>query len=444
MFAKQRVPVKCPRCGTTFAAEVHTIIDVGQEPALKDQFLTGRLNGTACPSCNTPVALAAPILYHDPQKEFIGVYVPPQANLTEPERQRRIGELTNLLISKLPAERRKAYLLQPKQYLSLQSMMEAILAADGITSEMIQAQRARIDLMQRLMQAATSEERLRAAVAENDDKLDEGFFELMSAMVENAASSGDQRSAQQLAAFVNVVLSMSSLGRKLIAQQQIVAGLNENTTREEILDRLLKAEEDAAIEMLVAVARPLMDYQFLLLFSNRIEEAEKPKDRDEVLRLRALRDRVLELQRQQDEAVRAVMEDAAQLLRTVLDSPDPAATLRAHKAELGDPFLSLLSANIEAATRQGAAATARRLREIWLMALDVLEEDLPAQIRLINRLLRADYPEGTRRLLLENRAELDQQLIESMRQMAAALREQGQEEMAKRLDDIRAQATLML
>jgi len=263
-------------------------------------------------------------------------------------------------------------------------------------------------------------------------------------MVENAASSGDQRSAQQLAAFVNVVLSMSSLGRKLIAQQQIVAGLNENTTREEILDRLLKAEEDAAIEMLVAVARPLMDYQFLLLFSNRIEEAEKRKDRDEVLRLRALRDRVLELQRQQDEAVRAVMEDAAQLLRTVLDSPDPAATLRAHKAELGDPFLSLLSANIEAATRQGAAATARRLREIWLMALDVLEEDLPAQIRLINRLLRADYPEGTRRLLLENRAELDQQLIESMRQMAAALREQGQEEMAKRLDDIRAQATLML
>ena len=443
MFAKQRIPVKCPRCGTTFAGEVQSIIDVGQEPALKQQFLAGRLNGTGCPSCRTPVSLVAPILYHDPDKQFIGIFVPPQANLTEPERQRRIGELTNTLINKLPAEQRKAYLLQPRQYLTMQSMTEAILMADGVTPEMLQAQRDRFALLQQLMQAATSEERLRAAATENDAKLDDDFFSFVAALADNAAAEGDQRTAQQIAGFMQAVLSMSTLGRRVIAQQEILAGLNEQTTREDVLERLLKAQEDFAVDALVTVASPLMDYQFFLLFGQQIEQAEKRKDRAEVQRLRALRDRVLEMQRKQEESTRAVVEDATQLLQSVLQSEDPATVLRARKDDISEAFLAVLSANIEAAARQGAASAVHRLREIWALALDILEEDFPPDIRLINRLLRSEYPEGTRKMLVENRDQLSADLLESMRQMAENFKAQQQEDMAKRLDDIRAQATLM-
>jgi hypothetical protein len=390
------------------------------------------------------IALSAPILYHDPSKEFLGMFFPPQANILETERQRRIGELTNLLMSKLPPEQRKAYLLQPKQFLTLQSMVEAILQADGVTREMLEAQRERMNLLQRLIQAASDEQKLRAAVAENDEKLDQEFFELMAAVIEDAAARGDERSARQLTALLNIILGMSSLGRKIQAQQEILAGLDENTTREEILERLLKAEEDSAIEALVAVARPLMDYQFLLLFSERIEQAEKRKDRAEVLRLRALRDRVLELQRQQDEVARAVVQGASQLLQAVLASNDPAAVLRARKAEISEPFLAILANNIQAAEQRGATVAARRLREVWETALEILEEDLPSDLRLINRLLRAEYPEGSRRILTDHRSELDQELVESMQAMAEAMRSQGQEEMARRLENIRTQAMLLL
>jgi ribosomal protein S27AE len=444
MFTKQRIQVRCPNCGTSFVAEVHNIIDVGEEPALKQQFLAGRLNSATCPSCGTSIALATPLLYHDPAKEFVGVFIPAQSNLSEPERQKRIGDLTNLLMTRLPPERRRAYLLQPRQFLTLQSMMEAILEADGITREMMEAQRQRLSLLQQLMQAAANPERLRALVTEYDEKLDEEFFELAAAVAENMAAEGDERTAQQIMGFIQTLMGMSSLGRKIQAQQKILAGLNEHTTREDILERLIQAEEDAAIEALVAVARPLMDYPFFLLLSQRIEQAEKRKERAEAQRLRALRDRVLELQRKQDEAARAIMEEATQLLKAVLDSDNPVAVLRAHKAEIGEPFLALLMANIESARRQGAVAAARRLTEIWKMALEILEEDLPADLRLINRLLREESPERTRQLLMENRSELDQELVESMRVMAEGLRAQGQEEMAKRLENIRAQALLML
>jgi len=390
------------------------------------------------------IALSTPILYHDPSKEFLGMFFPPQVNLSEMERQRRIGELTNILMSKLPPEQRKAYLLQPKQFLTLQSMVEAILQADGITREMMEAQQERLNLLQRLIQAASDEQKLRAVVAENDEKLDQDFFDIMAAVVENAAAQGDERLARQLSALFNIVLGMSSLGRKIQAQQEILAGLGENTTREEILERLLKAEEDSAIEALVAVARPLMDYQFLLLFSERIEQAEKRKDRAEVLRLRALRDRVLELQRQQDEIARAIVQGASQLLQAVLASNDPATVLRARKAEINEAFLAILANNIQAAEQRGATVAARRLREVWETALEILDEDLPSDLRLINRLLRAEYPEGSRRILTEHRSELDQELVESMQAMADAMRAQGQEEMAKRLENIRTQAMLLL
>jgi hypothetical protein len=44
-----------------------------------------------------------------------------------------ISQVTN----RLPAEKRKAYLLRPQSFLTIESMLERILAADGITKEML-------------------------------------------------------------------------------------------------------------------------------------------------------------------------------------------------------------------------------------------------------------------------------------------------------------------
>ncbi|MCD6290795.1 MAG: CpXC domain-containing protein [Anaerolineae bacterium] len=392
MASRQRTTVKCPQCGAQFTAEVHTIIDVSQEPALKSEFLAGRINMATCPTCGTQVALSAPILYHDSSKEFLGVFIPPQANLTEVERQQRIGQLTNALMNSLPPAQRKAYLLQPRQFLTMQSMIEAVLEADGITREMLESQRERLSLLERLSRAVHDEAQLQAIAAENDKKIDAEFFALASTLAESAAAGGDQQAASQITLLLDKLMEMTSFGRRLKAQRDILTGIDENTTREDILERLINAKEDAAIEALVLVAFPLMDYYFFQLLAERIDRAEKRRNREEARRLRALRDRVLELREQQESALRSVLEEASQLLQAALESDDPAAVLRARKDEINETFMNVVVANAEAAARQGNITAARRLREIWDITLDVLEEELPADLRLINRLLRAEYP----------------------------------------------------
>lgn len=444
MFAQTPNALSCPRCGTPVTAEVHNLIDVQQNPELKAAFLLGQLNTATCPNCGTEFTIATPTLYHDAEKEFLGLFLPPSPRETELEQQRRIGSLTTSLMNRLPPEKRKAYLLQPKQFLSLQSMIDAILELDGISPEMMRAQRERIQLMQDILRAAGNAEQVRSLVEQHRDVIDETFFEMMIATVNQAAAEGQQAVAQQLAGLTQFVMSLTDTGRRILAQQQVLSQLNENTTREDVLRMLVEAEDEAVVELLVAYARPLMDYYFFQLLADRIDKARQEGKKDEADRLSQLRERVLELQRQQDQVLRQVMENATRLLETLMASDDPAATIQAHKDEIDQAFLSVLTSNIQMARRQGAVKAAQKLQQIMNLALEVLEEDLPPDVRLINRLLRADYPEGTRQIIREHRSELNPQLVETMRQMAQSLRDEGQTELAKRLDDIRAQVSLML
>jgi hypothetical protein len=68
-------------------------------------------------------------------------------------------------------------------------------------------------------------------------------------------------------------------------------------------------------------------------------------------------------------------------------------------------------------------------------------------VQLINELLRAPYPDGTRALLQEHRTEITPEVIELMGHLADDMvQREGPEsgQTAKRLRDIRAQATLLV
>jgi hypothetical protein len=82
----------------------------------------------------------------------------------------------------------------------------------------------------------------------------------------------------------------------------------------------------------------------------------------------------------------------------------------------------------------------------------VAEEGLPPEMRLINDLLRASYPEETRELLHERQAEITPEFLALLEELAKSLperedqdEEERQEalETAKRLRDIRGQAALL-
>src|SRR4030042_3880682 len=136
----QRAQITCPNCRQPVVVAVQQLFDVGVNPADKQIFLSSAVNNIECPNCGFRGALGTPVVYHDPDKELLLTFVPPEMKLQLDEQERVIGRMFKQVMDKLAPERRKAYLLSPQSFLTFQSLVERILEADGITKEMIQAQ----------------------------------------------------------------------------------------------------------------------------------------------------------------------------------------------------------------------------------------------------------------------------------------------------------------
>ena len=172
-------------------AQVFTVIDVGVQPELKNYLLSGQLNVAVCPNCGTPAMIAAPLIYHDPAKQLFLIHFPQQLNARPEEQERFIGDATSMLMRVLPPETPKGYLLAPKRFLTLNTLVDTILEADGISREVIEAQRKRVTLISQLAEAfEQGDEQLAAAVAQNKAALDYDFFATITAFAEASLQSG--------------------------------------------------------------------------------------------------------------------------------------------------------------------------------------------------------------------------------------------------------------
>src|SRR5574341_2217194 len=127
--------INCPNCRQPIVADIEQLFDVGEDPAAKQRLLSGTTNVVRCPHCGFQGNLATPLVYHDPDKELLLTFFPPEVNLPRDEQERLIGASINQVVNRLPQEKRKGYLLRPQAMLTLQGMIERILEADGITRE---------------------------------------------------------------------------------------------------------------------------------------------------------------------------------------------------------------------------------------------------------------------------------------------------------------------
>ncbi|MGD8903408.1 MAG: CpXC domain-containing protein [Anaerolineae bacterium] len=438
----QTVPVSCPNCGNRFASPVMTIIDARRNPEAKAMFLSGRINIAACPQCGHAGMLSTPLVYHDPDNELLFTYMPAELDLPEIEQQRVIGDLTNQVMSMLPPEERKGYLLRPRSFLRIEGMVEAILQADGITPEMLEAQRARTDLLDRLLRA-TSEDARRVIAEENDEKLDYEFFQILTLNMELAQADGEEAVVHQLLELRTQLLDWTTTGQQVGAREDAIRELGSELTREGLLEKLVtafQAGQDTKVETMIAVGRPAIDYIFYQQLTSRIEAAEEEGNESAADGLRALRERVLEVTAQVDAEVKRATEEAGQLLREILESDDLEAATRARMGQIDDLFLNALALNLQAAEQAGRTDEAERLQQVGEIVMSLLQESQPAEIRFINRLLTTDYPVGTKALLEENKELLDDRMIELMQLVHDDLEQTGRTEIAERLDEIQKQA----
>jgi len=442
----QSVSVSCPKCRTRFVTPVLMTIDAATNPQAKALLLAGQLNIAACPQCGSAGPLSTPIVYHDAGKEILFTFVPAAMGGHDLERQRAVGDLTNRLISALPPEKRKGYLLNPRSFLQLDGMVEAILAADGITPEMLNAQRERAALLQRLVRAVDEPTR-RAIARENDAQIGGDFFRLLEMNIDLVEANGQADGAQQLLALRGDLMEWTTTGRELAAREEAIASLGDEVTQERILDRLCEAAlagQDVKIETIVAVARPAIDYSFYIQLAARIEAAERAGKAEDGRVLRALREKVLDLTAQIDAEMQQAAQEAGQFLSSLMRSEDPEQEIRANPEKVDELFVGVLRSSLDAAAKAGHADTVQRLSRIEEVLARLVLEGQPPEVRLINELLSADGPQGSQAILDDHLDEVDDGLVEVMEALGQQLAESGRQDVADRLAEVRAQARAMI
>lgn len=438
----QGLQINCPNCGHVYHAPVRSLVDVGQQPQLRQAFLTGQLNMAVCPKCNTGGVIETPLVYHDPAAEFLAIYFPQQLNIPELEKQKMIGELTQSLMRSLPPEQRKGYFLSPRQFANRQNLMDAVLGTMGISQEELDRQRKKMKLVEQFVVMADDPKGLQMMLKGNDSQLDHEFFSIVAGMQQQAAAAGDQKSVARLDLLQKNLLPLTSFGKRLEKQQAAVTSLKDLKSPEEFLDRLIAADEEELVAIAVT-ARSLMDYAFFQMLTERVEAAQGT-ERD---RLATLRTRLSNMAQEFDEAARATIQEQVNLLQEILNSPSPRSAVLEHVDELDEVFMNVLAVNIQRASETKNEALLARLQMIYEAVAELIEQSYPPEIQLINELMEQPHPEGTRQMLQERREEFTPEVLDLMGRMADDLvRREGPEaaNVVKRLRDVRAQAMLLV
>jgi hypothetical protein len=406
------------------------IIDAEAQPHLKSQLLGGRLNASNCPKCGAPVMLAAPLIYHDGSKQFCFVHIPQQllASAKGVELERFVGSATNLLMNELPPDAPKGYLLAPKRFLTMQTLVEAVFEGDGITKEMLETQRKRVDIMSQLLDAMSQGEvALHAALQANQADIDDEFAKTLAAFVDASRMSGDPEGIAQLSAL-----------QSKIAQ---FAGGAATFAYETLITQLLAAGDDATVTQLITANQEIIDYTFFDIVTNRINDATTDGDESLASQLTAMRDQVIETFQQLQADLEASYMQAGEVLDAVFDAEDLVAALTANLPLLNETFDILVDGQRTMAERAGDMAAVERLQTIAELTIQVKASALSPEDRVVQALITA---ENATRYIRENIGDITGGVVKRLNELSEEYTTKGKTEEADRIKRIAREAGAML
>lgn len=418
--------IACPRCRQMIPAQVEQLFDVTADPGAK-QRLIGRVSNYArCPFCGFEGPLSTPIIYHDNDKELLLTHFPSELGMPVNQQEKMVGPLFTQIMNRLPAEKRKGYLLRPQSFLTFQSMIEKILEKDGVTKEMLDEQQKRLNLIQRLMQAATPD--VRAEIIKTEAaQLDETFFALYNRLAEAAVASGQQPTAQAMAALQEELLAHSEYGQKLQAQMgeleaavQSLQQAGKGLTREKLLDIFMEAPNEARLQALVSLTRNGMDYSFFQMVTERIDKATG----DERKKLEDLREKVLEYTNQIDKKIEEQMKQADAMIESLLKAPDVAQATAQNIAKFqSDVVMQVLETKLREAQQKKDTLRMEKLQQV----VGILQQaSSPPEMELVNELVDAAGNDATLEKALDaHQDELSEELSGMITSLMQQVEQQG-------------------
>jgi hypothetical protein len=329
-----------------------------------------------------------------------------------------IGPMINQALNRLPPEKRKAYLLRPLTMLTQQQMIERVLEADGITKEMLQAQQQRLNLLQRLL--STPPEGRAEIIKQEENLIDESFFSMLSRLIEASMAQSDQQSGRALADLQKELLSQTKVGQNLAAQaaeaEEAVKSLQEASqkglTREALLDLIINASSEIRLTTLVSLTRSGLDYNFFQILSERIDTAEG----QEKERLTELREKLLEMVQEIDQAMQKQVAQARQDLEGLLKARDIPAAVQENTDMFNDIFIDTLKVELQAARQKNDTERLNKLQQV----VDIIQKLSvpPGEIALVQDLIGATSDEGRQKILEENADKVTPEFLQLMSSLA--------------------------
>ncbi len=415
--------IACPRCKQMIPANVEQLFDVTSDPQAKQRLLSGQVNHARCPYCGYQGRLATPVVYHDNDKELLLTFFPPELGLPVNEQERMIGPLIKQVMDRLPAEKRKGYLLKPQANLTYESMIETILGKDGVTPEMIKSQQERVQFIERLMQV-TSKDVRSELIKQNAKIIDEQFFALFSRIAQSAMNSGQEQMARALIDIQTQLLEETDYGRQLKesvaeleAAQHELQDAGQGLTREKLLDFVLASKTDSRLRAYVSLARPGMDYVFFQTLSEHIEKASG----DEKSRLEGIREKLLGYVADMDKQVEARYKQAQEFVESLLNEADIEKAVTANLDRFTQDAVDIAQQMLKQATEKNEYERMGKLQKM----IQVLQTaSAPPEIGIIEQLIQLPDASAVEAALTENPDLLTQGLLDTLTGLATQMESQ--------------------
>jgi hypothetical protein len=429
--APQPVQLTCPSCGTSFRTGIYTLVDVTQQPELKSALLGGQLNVAVCPNCRTASMLGAPMVYHDAEKQLFLLYFPQELNSRPEDQERFVGEASTFIMRSLPAEAPRAYLLAPRRFLTIPSLIDAIFEGDGISRESLDRQRQQVELISELASALVDEDQFKALVHARRAELTPEFLATLAAFIDaTPPTQGDSR------------------GLLIQVQEHLLAvmGDPDAPSDDEVaatVERLIAVSDDD-LPFTVADQRDMIDYGFYQLWTERIEAAEAAGNTEEATRLSERRASILTIVEDIDRQAQAIFEAGNALIGEIFELPDPVAALNERADRVDESFVMVLSANAAAAQRAGRDDLLARFEQIGEAAIAIIHARLTPEERFINELLMVETPQEATKLLRKNVAKINPALIKQLNELADQEEKRANKPTADRLRQLARESGAML
>lgn len=402
-----RIQTSCPNCKQPLVAEIFQVVDIKQDPRLKDLLLAGRLNLAQCPVCGFQGQLPVPLVYHDGGKELLLTFTPPDANKTMQEKESALAPLLKQVTDRLTPEERKGYLFQPKAMLTMNNLVKNVLLADGITEEMIQAQQEKMALLEKLF--SLEGEQLRQEVKDNQDKIDREFFAIFAEIAQQILASRDEKSIDRIKEVQDVLMEVTEIGRsikseaeEIRAATQAIEGLGSNLTRSSLLELILASPNQERVKAYAGLVRPAMDYEFFKLFTDRIEATDAGGERKEMVERRNL---LLKITQEIDQQIEERLANAKQQIELILEEESVEEALLNKLASVDQFFVQAVSSELLAARDKQDKEREEKLTGL----LQVIQRlTSPPELQIVEALLGAADDED----LVSNMInELDEEIL---------------------------------